>query len=93
MVRWDFHAPRLQSLSALAAEAAAVVAAAANSASFVSTSWLWQWLPKSFISALIFIISLLLRSLGFVLFLACLGVRLRFFLLLEVDPYSYKLPS
>lgn len=46
VVRWDSHPPRLQSPPALAAGAAAVAAAAADSASFVSASWLRQWLQR-----------------------------------------------
>lgn len=46
VVRWGSHPPRLQSHPALAVGAAAAAAAAADSASFVSASWLRQWLQR-----------------------------------------------
>lgn len=47
VVRWGSHPPRLQSHPALAVgAAAAAAAAAADSASFVSASWLRQWLQR-----------------------------------------------
>lgn len=46
VVQWDSHPPHLQSLPALAVGAAAAAAAAADSASFVSASWLRQWLQR-----------------------------------------------
>lgn len=45
VVRWGSHPPRLQSHPALAVGPAAAVAAA-DSASFVSASWLRQWLQR-----------------------------------------------
>lgn len=45
--RWDSRPPRLQSLPALTmGAAAAAAAAAADSVSFVSASWLRQWLQR-----------------------------------------------
>lgn len=46
VVRWDSHPPHLQSLPALSVGAADAEAAAAESASFVSASWLRQWLQR-----------------------------------------------
>lgn len=46
MVRWDSHPPHLQSLPARAVGVAAVSVAGADSASFVSASWLRQWLQR-----------------------------------------------
>lgn len=47
VVRWDSRPPRLQSLPALTmGAAAAAAAAAADSVSFVSASWLRQWLQR-----------------------------------------------
>lgn len=46
VVRWDSHPPHLQSPPALSVGAADAEAAAAESASFVSASWLRQWLQR-----------------------------------------------
>ena len=44
MIRWDSYPLHLPSPPALAVGAVVVAVAAADSASFVWASWLWQWL-------------------------------------------------